>query len=186
MVWATDADVARAFAPQTGTPYLTLYTMKNARSDNGAHTGLFINASQRVVFDPAGTFALDGLPERNDVVFGMTERMERFYVSYHARETFYVIGQKRFVSPQVAEQALQLSLVAGPVPKAACTRETSRLLSQLPGFETIQRSYFPDNLLRSFAALPGVVTTEHRESDSDDKDAAARSINAEIRADLLE
>lgn len=182
VVWAPDAEVARAFAPQVGSPYITLYTMKNTSSDNGAHSALMINASQRVIFDPAGSFQIQTLPERNDVVFGMTPQMEAYYVSYHARETFYVVGQKFLVSQDVAEQALALSLANGPVPKAGCTMATSRLMSKLPGFQSIRSTFFPDNLQQSVARLPGVETTIYREDDGDDKSVAAREINAEIRA----
>lgn len=182
VVWAPDADVARAFTPGVGAPYLTLYTMKNTSSDNGAHTGLLINASQRVMFDPAGTFALDVLPERNDVIFGMTPEMEAYYASYHARETFYVIAQKVVVPPAVAERALALALSNGPVPKAACARATSQILRQLPGFEHIRPTFFPDRLFDAVAKMPGVQTTTYREEDSDDKRIAAQQLNALTQA----
>ena len=185
-VWAPDADVARAFAPPVGSPSLTLYTMKNTGSDNGAHSGLLINASQRVIFDPAGSFAVSTLPERNDVIFGMTPRMEAFYASFHARETYYVIAQRIEVPAAVAEQALQLALANGPVPKAGCTRATSALLRQLPGFETIRPTFFPDNLYDAVAKLPNVETKTYRENDDDDKRIAAREINNAIQAAPLE
>jgi len=160
--------------------------MKNTGSDNGAHSGLLINASQRVIFDPAGSFAVSTLPERNDVIFGMTPRMEAFYASFHARETYYVIAQRIEVPAAVAEQALQLALANGPVPKAGCTRATSALLRQLPGFETIRPTFFPDNLYDAVAKLPNVETKTYRENDDDDKRIAAREINNAIQAAPLE
>lgn len=138
------------------------------------------------MFDPAGSFALDVLPERNDVIFGMTPRMESYYVSFHARETYYVVGQRIEVSASTAEQALQLALSNGPVPKAGCTRATSALLQKLPGFDSIKRTYFPDNLQSAVARLPGVQTQEFRESDSDDKSIAAQQLNAATKAGLTE
>ncbi len=46
-----------------------------------------------------------------------------------------------------------------------CTQATSRILSQLPGFERINTVLLPDNLHDRFATLDGVVTTERRETD---------------------
>jgi len=160
--------------------------MKNVDSDNGAHTSLLINASQRIMFDPAGSFAVETIPERNDVLFGMTPQIEALYVSYHARETYYVVEQRLEVPAQVAERALRLALANGPVPKAGCTLATSRLLMQLPGFTSLRRTFFPDNLQEDFAELPGVETKVHRESDSDDKTVAAAQINDQIKAGLSE
>ncbi|MGJ8587754.1 MAG: hypothetical protein ACSHXW_06340 [Yoonia sp.] len=180
-VWAPDDVVARAIHRKPGRNYLTLYTMKYVRTDAGAHTALLINASQRVLFDPAGTFEQEVMPERNDVLFGVTPRLEKFYVSFHARETFYVVGQTVDVSPQVAEQALNTALVSGPVPQANCARVTSRILRQLPGFEGIRQSWGPNRVEKDFAELPGVTTLEYRENDADDKTLALAEISAILR-----
>lgn len=180
-IWAPDDTVRRAFAAGVGAPSLTLYTMKNVGSDNGAHTSVLVNASQRVMWDPAGTFRASVIPERNDVLFGFTPRVEDYYVSFHARETFYVVGQKVLVAPDVAEHALRLVMAHGAVAKANCTRATSSILRQLRGFDNLPRTWFPNNLENAFAALPGVVTTTYREDDADDKTTVAAEIDAAIR-----
>lgn len=179
-VWAPDDIVSRAIFRDPESSYLTLYTMKNNGSGNGAHTALLINASQRVLFDPAGSFVQNRMPERNDVLFGVTPELEGFYVSYHARVTYHVVGQTVQVAPDVAERALQLALANGPVPQAHCSRATSRLLRQLPGFEGIRQSWSPNRLSDDFAELPGVETREYREEDPDDKGIAAAQINAAL------
>lgn len=179
-VWAPDDVVSRAIYRKPGPNYLTLYTMKNVGSDNGAHTALLINASQRVMFDPAGSFEQDLMPERNDVLFGVSPQLEDYYVSFHARITYYVVGQKVEVPAPVAERALNLALDAGPVPQANCARYTSRLLRQLPGFENIRQTWDPNRIDEDFAARPGVETRVYRENDEDDKSVAAARIAAEL------
>jgi hypothetical protein len=180
-VWAPDDVVTRAIHSEPGPKHITLYTMKNIGSGNGAHSALLINASQRVMFDPAGSFEQEQMPERNDVLFGVTPRLEEYYVSFHARVTYYVTGQKVAVSPEVAERALNLALVAGPVPQANCARVTSRILRQLPGFESLRQTWSPNRIDEDFAKLPGVETSEYRENDEDDKSVAAARINAALR-----
>lgn len=181
-VWAPDDVVARAIYREPGRTYLTLYTMRNVGNNNGAHTALLINASQRVMFDPAGAWEQERMPERNDVLFGVTPWLEQFYVSFHARQTFYVVGQSIDVPPPVAEQALNLVLRAGPVAQANCARVTSRVLQQLPGFESIRQSWGPGKLSDDFGMLAGVETREYREDDADDKSTAVDRINAAIKA----
>jgi hypothetical protein len=179
-VWAPDDIVARAIFRDPDNSYLTLYTMKNNGSGNGAHSSLLINASQRVLFDPAGSFVQNRMPERNDVLFGVTPELEQFYVSFHARVTYHVIGQTVQVAPEIAERALQLALANGPVPQAHCARATSRLLRQLPGFAGIRQTWSPNRLSDDFATLPGVETRTYREDDADDKSIAAARINAAL------
>jgi len=179
-VWAPDDVVQRAAYRHDGPPAITLFTMRNTGSDSGAHTGLMINGSQRVIFDPAGTFGHASFPERNDVHFGVTPRVRDFYVTYHARETYYVQEQRIEVSAEVAEQALRLVQQAGPVPKAACTRETAAVLQQLPGFGSVSRTLFPNRLADDFAQLPGVTEVIHREDDPDDKTLARAAFEAEV------
>ena len=182
-VWAPDDVVTRAVHRKPGNKYITLYTMKNVASGNGAHSSLLINASQRVLFDPAGTFKQDVMPERNDVLFGVTPRFEKFYVSFHARSTYYVVGQTVEVSPEVAEQALNIALISGPVAQANCARVTSRILRQLPGFEGIRQTWGPNRIQEDFAKLSGVTTVEYREDDADDKTLAAAEIAAILRGE---
>lgn len=182
-VWAPDDVVSQVVYREPGPKYLTLYTMKNTGSDNGAHSALLINASQRVMFDPAGSWDQEKMPERNDVLFGVTPQLENYYVSFHARVTYYVIGQKISVTQDIAERALALALDAGPAPQANCSRFTSRLLRQLPGFESIRQTWFPNKLSEDFASLSGVSYREYRENDADDKAVAARQIQMALEVE---
>jgi hypothetical protein len=179
-VWAPDDLVARSVYRFDGPPSLTLFTMKNEGSGNGAHTSLMINASQRVLWDPAGTFGHSSIPERNDVLFGITPRIEQYYISYHSRITYFTEIQELDVPAATAERALQLVMGYGAVAKANCTRATSDILRQLPGFGSIRTTFFPDNLAKQFALFPGVKTSEHHETDADDKSVAAAQINAAL------
>lgn len=171
-VWAPQEAVNAAMTPRVGAPSLTLYTVVNKASGNGAHTAILINASQRVLFDPAGSFKSPSIPERNDVLFGMTPAYEQLFVSYHARKSFYVEGQRIAVSAAVAEQALQLALNYGAVGQGGCSKSSSAILRQLPGFESTKSTFFPNNLRDDFAKFPGVGYARYDEDDSDDKRTA--------------
>ena len=152
-------------------PSITLLTSINERTGAGAHSALLVNASQRVLFDPAGTFQHPSLPERGDVLYGMTDRMVWFYRDYHGRnsetEHFNLYEQKVYVSPEVAERALQLVMNNGAVPKAQCARSISSILRQLPGFENVKGSWFPKTLRDNFNVVPGIhaqVFTEENDN----------------------
>ena len=130
-IWAPDDVVNAKIYRGTGQKSITLYTMINVWSGNGAHSSLLIDASQRVMFDPAGSFKHETIPERNDVLFGISPRVEEFYVSYHARQTYYVEGQRIVVSDEIAERALQLVMANGAVPKSACALAVSKVLRDI-------------------------------------------------------
>lgn len=166
-VWAPDEAVARARHVTGDSASITLYTVVNKRSGDGGHSALMIDASQRVLFDPAGTFQYPRVPERNDVLFGMTEQMRKLYIDYHARETYDVLEQKVHVSPAVAEQALRAAESYGAVNKAFCGNSVSYVLRELPGFDSVPRSFFPMRISEGFAALPGVETHLYRDGDPD-------------------
>ncbi|MBC7676537.1 MAG: hypothetical protein H7173_10880 [Rhodoferax sp.] len=135
---------------------ITLYTVINNRSGAGAHSGLLINASQQVMFDPAGTWHHPRIPERNDVHYGITPRILSFYIDYHARETFRVIEQTIVVAPGVAELVKQRAEAYGAVPKAQCSNSVSAILNGVPGFESLGSTWFPKKLSDAFGKLPGV------------------------------
>ena len=165
--WSPDADVAAARFVAEGPPSITLYTVINNHSQAGAHSGLMINASERILFDPAGTWQHPKIPERNDVHFGITDKIKNFYIDYHARETFRVVEQTIIVSPQVAESAAARAKAYGAVPKAQCARSVTAILSGVPGFESIGSTWFPKQVMEEFGQLPGVTGRIIRDEDAD-------------------
>lgn len=167
-VWAPQAQINQVAYRAPGPATLTLVTVLNKRSGNGAHSGLIINGSQRVIFDPAGTFKHAAFPERNDVIYGITPRVLNYYTDYHARETYDVILQTIEVSPEVAEQAKRSAEAYGAVPKAQCGTATSRILRSLFGFGSIGQTPFPKKISESFSELPGVRSQFIQDDDPDD------------------
>ncbi len=176
-VWAPEEAVQRANYSHSGPTTITLFTMINNRSNQGAHSALMINGSQRVLFDPAGSWWHRAAPERNDLHYGIQPALLKFYVDYHARETFHVVTQTVEVTPEVAEKALQLAKGYGAVPKAFCGRSTSDILGQLPGFEAVGRSFYPGRIMDDFAKVPGVKTQRIYDDDSDNNSAVLSEQN---------
>jgi hypothetical protein len=166
-VWAPDTEVQRFRYSDGGPPSLTLYTVLSTKNGSGAHTALLVNGSERVLFDPAGTFRIPIAPERNDVLYGVDPRVESVYVDYHARETFDVVRQEIAVSPAVAEMALREVQDYGAVPKARCSLAVGQVLRGLPGFEGFSAGYSPKRTMAAFAdyAGPGETITD---DDADD------------------
>ncbi len=181
-VWAPDEDVARAAYRHDGPPRLTLFTMINNKTGAGAHTSLMINGSQRIIFDPAGSFKHETLPERNDVVFGITPPVADVYTRYHARKTYHVKVQELDVSPEVAEAAIRAVMAYGAVPSAQCSRSTSTVLASLPGFGNITPTWYPVQLADQFGKIPGVREQELYEYDSDDNSKVLREWDPNIVA----
>lgn len=169
----TDAQIANATYRHPAPPELTLYTMINNQNGSGAHTSLMINASQRVIFDPAGSFRDKAIIARNDVVYGATPYVEDVYTRFHARKTYHVVIQRLQVSPEVAEQALQLALGMGEVGDGQCAASTSQILSQLPGMN-VKPTMFPNKLMEQFGQAPLLSTQSLYEYDDEDRFKALR------------
>jgi hypothetical protein len=166
--WAPQEQVDAVRFVSEEPPSITLYTVVNTRTGSGAHSAILVNASERVIFDPAGTWYHPKLSERNDVHFGMTDKAVAFYLDYHTRITYDTIEQKIYVSPQVAELVLQKVKAYGAVPKAMCTQANSSILREVPGFESMPQTFYPKVLSTAFGKLPGVSTRVITDDDADD------------------
>lgn len=166
--WAPDADVQRAAYVSPEPPSITLYTAIRNSNGEGGHSAILVNSSQRVMFDPAGTWWHSNTAERNDVIFGMTPTMLDFYIDYHARETYHVVEQKIYVTPEVAALAMAKVQANGAVPKAMCGANVSDILNDLPGFESIPQTFYPAKIMRAYGKLPNVQTRKIYDDDSDD------------------
>lgn len=153
-----------------GAPALTLFTAISNATGEGAHSALMVNGSQRVIFDPAGTFRKEGaIVERGDVLFGATPRMVDSYTRFHARETYHVVVQRLEVPAATAEAVLTDVLGFGDVVAAMCTNSTSTVLSRASLPAQIRTTMFPKQLMEQFGKVPGVSTSELFEYDDDDK-----------------
>ena len=146
-------------------PSLTLITMINNRTGAGGHTSILINGNQTVMYDPAGRWRHSQAPERHDVVYGVTPQLLKVYKSFHARSSHHVVSQKIFVTPEVAQRAIAASIQQGRAKDATCANNSIAILHQLPGFESLQSTYFPAKLMKRFGAMNGVVTTKYYEDD---------------------
>lgn len=166
----SDDVIQQAAYRHDGPPELVLFTMKSNRTGQGAHTSLLINGSQRVIFDPAGSFRNEAIVRRGDVIFGVTPGMLDVYTRYHARETFYVQVQRLQVSSELAEGVLREALAKGRQADARCAASTSEILAAFPQLG-ISSTWYPNNLADQFAKLPGVTSRELYEYDSDDNRA---------------
>lgn len=163
-----DAEIQQAVYVNNGPTRLTLITMVNNRSGAGAHSALLVQSTQSVLFDPAGSFEHEQLPERGDVLYGVTPAWVERYISAHARAEFHVVRQEIDVTPAQAARALQLVQASGPVPSAFCTNATSGVLKQIPGFENIRTGFYPLKLMEQFEQVPGVRTSRVYENDAGD------------------
>lgn len=180
--YADSETIAAVSYRNPGPATLALYTMVNNRTGKGGHSSLIINASERVIFDPAGSFKSPVVPERNDVLFGITPGVELAYRGSHARSTFHVVIQTVEVTPEQAEIAYQLALQSGPVPGVYCANATSSLLKKVPGFESLNVTFYPTKLERQFGSMPGVKTERYYENDSPDLDQGIAQNNARLLA----
>ena len=150
----------------SGPPSLTLITVINNRSGDGGHTALMVSGSQRVIFDPAGTFSSPSVVEHGDVLYGVTPSVYAAYRSKHARESHHVVEQEIIVAPELAERALALVEANGTVASAFCASATSRILQQLPGFAGVGSYLYPEKLMQDFARVPGVREVRYFENDA--------------------
>lgn len=165
--WAPQEQVDAVRYVEGPPTYITLYTVVNKSTGSGAHSAILVNGSERVIFDPAGTWYHPKLPERNDVTFGMNDKALAFYIDYHTRITYDTIEQKVYVSPEVAEMVLRKVENYGAVGKAMCTNATSSILRSIPGFESLPQTFYPKKLSAAFGKLPGVTTRVITDDDDD-------------------
>lgn len=158
--WASDADVARSTYVAGPPASITLITSINGRSGSGAHSAIIINGSQRVLFDPAGSWELqDGqAPERNDLHYGMTPGALQSYLEFQSNGIFYVISQTVQVPIEVADREIAAAAAFGSTPQAYCTHSTSTLMRTVPGFESLPVTFFPKVLAQHLGKMPGVQT----------------------------
>lgn len=155
-VWSDDAKIMQARYVAPAPTSITLFTVINEQNGSGAHSALLVNASEQVLFDPAGSMVLATMPERHDVLFGATPRMVNAFVDYHVRPAFRMTEQTMVVSPEMAELILAKVKANGPVPKAHCANAISKILRDVPGFEDINVTYFPNQLAKQFGSYQNV------------------------------
>lgn len=148
--------VARAIHPNGGPAEVTLVTVINNRTGAGDHSALILSGSQRVVFDPAGSFELAAAPRRGDVLYGISPAVEAIYKGYHARDTHHLRVQTLSVSREAADAAIATAEGFAPAGPGFCAVRTGAVLRNLPGLEGLPGSFFPRRLADALAERTGV------------------------------
>lgn len=164
-IWASDEAVRAARFTSDEPPSITLFTVIGIPRGEGGHTALMINGSQRVIFDPAGTWNHPRIPERHDVLYGITPNFKNFYIDYHARSTYWVAEDSVPVSLAVADAAIRSAEQQGAVSKSFCAVGTGQVLRRVPGFQGAPSGFSPLKMREWFQTLPGVVSKSHRDGD---------------------
>lgn len=166
VVYDSDFEIQRFHYTSPDGPALTLLTMVNNQNGSGGHSSLLIDGGpNRIMYDPAGRWFHSWAPERNDVLYGMQPKVLQRYKSFHARDTHHVVSQRIEVPLEVAQKAYQLALAQGASHDAMCAMNVTAILEQLPGFESIGRTWGPAKLMKKFARLNGVETDKYFETD---------------------
>lgn len=184
-VWAPEAEVQRFAYADDGPTTVTLYTVINNRSGEGGHTAVMVNGYQRIMWDPAGTWWNPASPERNDVHYGITPRMEEIYVDYHARVSWRVVIQEVPVSRSTANGLIAAFERNGAAGKGTCALATSRVLQKFPEFASVRTTWSPKRLVRDFDALPGMSKSVVYDDDDDNNQPLLRQQIAAGQTGLL-
>lgn len=164
-IWANDEAVRRARYVSNEPPSISLMTVIGIPRGEGGHSALLINGSQRVIFDPAGSWNHPAIPERHDVLYGITPNFKNFYIDYHARETYWVAEDTVQVPLAVADAAIRAAEAHGATNKSFCAASTGQVLRRVPGFEGAPSGFSPLKLRKWFMTLPGVVSQKHMDGD---------------------
>ncbi|SFM75987.1 hypothetical protein SAMN05216224_101177 [Thioclava dalianensis] len=168
-IYASDAQIAKYRYVSDEPPSMTLFTVIGVTSGAGGHSALMINGRERIIFDPAGTWNHPWAPERNDVHYGITEKMRKFYIDYHSRKSWYVRTQKVPITMAQADQLMARVESNGSVGKMLCADSVSSVLRDMPWLKgKFSFTFSPLKLSRQFGELPGVVTKEIHDNDPDD------------------
>jgi hypothetical protein len=162
---ASPDEIARARYASSAPASVTLMSMVNKSSGRSAHTGILINGSQQVLYDPAGTFTHPDLPRAGDVHYGITPRFVDYYERYHARFDYFVEIQQVPVSRAAADQIIANAEAQGKSLKMTCALAAADVLQPVPPFQEVSRSVFPEALRRDFAAMPEVEIRYVHDSD---------------------
>jgi hypothetical protein len=158
-------EIARAVYSSDEPPSITLISMVNAENGRSAHSALLINGSQRVLYDPAGTFQHPELPRRGDIHYGITPRYLDYYERYHARFSHYTHNQKIYVSRATADQVMANAEALGRTPKMLCAGSVTGAIRGVEPFTQVRTSLFPEMVRRDFASIAGVEDSYVREFD---------------------
>ncbi|MBK4216540.1 hypothetical protein JJJ17_11440 [Paracoccus caeni] len=164
-IWASDEAVRAARFTSNEQPSITLFTVIGIPRGEGGHSALMINGSQRVIYDPAGSWNHPRIPERHDVLYGITDNFKNFYIDYHARSTYWVAEDTVFVSREVADLAIRRAEANGAANKSFCAVETGTVLKGVPGFEGSPTGFSPTKLRNWFLTLPNVQSKRHQDGD---------------------
>lgn len=165
---ASDEVIKKATYHSKNPPSVSLVTVNSHDifSRLGTHTALIVNASQQVIYDPAGTYKNTRAPSKYDLFYGASPDVIKSFIAYHIDNVSSVVVQTKEVPMAVAEALLKDIERQGPSRHSQCSKTVSNLLHKTPGFESINPSLLPFRTMRAFATLNGIKTLEYHDKNN--------------------
>jgi hypothetical protein len=146
-------------------PSLTIISMKNVSSGSSEHTGMIINGTQQVLYDPAGNFRYAAAPRAGDGHYGMTPTAIKAYESFHARSDYFLKIQTVPITLETADELIARAQQQGVTRQMFCSVSAGEVISDVAPFQNAPVSMFPTAIEKYFDTVPGVVTSTFYEND---------------------
>ena len=143
----------------------TLVTVTAGEGGSGVHSALVINASERVIYDPAGTFSHPDTRRVGDVIYGVTDEVLDLFALHNADVWHVATLQTAPLPPRAAETLLERARDNGGALPGFCAISVSEVIDGVPPLAAVEGSMWPGDLREDFAKLPGVRTVEVRDDD---------------------
>ncbi len=182
---ATAEEVSRSFYSHDGPIELSLLSAVATLGNSSEHSALLINGSQRVIYDPAGTYdpakepSWYVHPRKYDIHYGVNDLALRQYIVSHARIGYFVEQLSRRITLEQADRAIELCEERGETNFSLCAVSCSWVLQRLDGFETVKTSLFPQKIREDFMNLSDVSRTRYYQQDSE------KNIASGVRLEII-
>jgi hypothetical protein len=169
---SADADLLQelraetSYFPDNAPPSATLLLSEHKGGSGAVHAALVITGSERVIYDPSGSFTHPDTRRLGDVVYGASDPVVEMFALHNADKDHDAMMRRIPLSAEEAEQMLARARSRGGAMPGYCAKSVADVMRAAPRFAAMRDTFWPSNVLEDFVQFGPVETRVVSDTDS--------------------
>ncbi len=155
-----------SYLPVNAPPSTTLVLAEHKGGSGAVHAALIVTGSERLIYDPSGSFTHPDTRRYGDVVYGASDDIVELFALHNADKNHDAVMRTIALQPEEAETMLDAARTHGGAMPGFCAKSVASVLRSVPRFASMRDTFWPSNVQQDFESIAPVAIRSVTDTDS--------------------
>ncbi len=155
-----------SYLPVNAPPSTTLVLAEHKGGSGAVHAALIVTGSERLIYDPSGSFTHPDTRRYGDVVYGASDEIVELFALHNADRNHDAVMRTIALESDEAEILLNSARTHGGAMPGFCAKSVASVLRSVPRFASMRDTFWPSNVQQDFENVSPVEIRSVSDTDS--------------------